>query len=113
MYHSACRILARFILLAAVTQAAHVQASTPVPADPVATSIAAELGSLMSPEATLLQGVPIAMQEIIHAFYARRAFRPAWGNADNAAELRRALADSAADGLDPADYELGLLTRLG
>ena len=53
------------------------------------------------------------MQELIQAFYARRAFRPAWGNAKNAAELRRALADSAADGLDPADYELELLTRLG
>jgi murein L,D-transpeptidase YcbB/YkuD len=112
MYRSACHTLARFILLAAVTQAAHAQATAPAPADPVATSIAAELGSLMSPEATSLQGVPIAMQELIQSFYARRAFRPAWGNAENAAELRRALADSAADGLDPADYELGLLTRL-
>jgi murein L,D-transpeptidase YcbB/YkuD len=112
MYRSACRPLARFILLAAVAQAALAQATAPAPADSVAASIAGELGSLMSPEATSLQGVPIAMQELIQSFYARRAFRPAWGNAENAAELRRALADSAADGLDPADYELGLLTRL-
>src|SRR5688572_27803263 len=113
MYRSACRPLARFILLAAVAQAALAQATAPAPADSVAASIAAELGSLMSPEATSLQGVPIAMQELIQSFYAGRAFRPAWGNAENAAELRRALADSALDGLDPADYELGLLTRLG
>ena len=53
------------------------------------------------------------MQELIQSFYARRAFRAAWENAKNAAELRRALADSAADGLDPADYELELLSRLG
>jgi murein L,D-transpeptidase YcbB/YkuD len=106
--------LARFTLLAVFAQVALAEATPPAPAaDPVAASIATELGSLMSPEATSLQGVPIAMQELIQSFYARRAFRPAWGNTENAAELRRALADSAADGLDPADYELGLLTRLG
>ena len=81
--------------------------------DPVAMAIATELESLMSPEPAPILGVNIALQELIQSFYARRAFRAAWGDARNAAELRRALADSAADGLDPADYELDLLTRLG
>ena len=66
----------------------------------------------MSPEPAPILGVHIAMQELIQAFYARRGFQPAWDNPRNAAELRRALADSAADGLEPADYELGLLERL-
>jgi L,D-transpeptidase YcbB len=77
-----------------------------------AEAVAAELESLMSPEPRTIRGVDVAMQELVHAFYARRGFRPAWDNPRNAAELRRALADSAADGLDPADYFLPLLTRL-
>ena len=106
--------LARFLLVAALAfSPASLSQPTPTLTDPVAMAIAAELESLMSPEATAIQGVPISMQELIQSFYGRRAFRPAWGNAVNAAELRRALADSAADGLDPADYELELLSRLG
>jgi murein L,D-transpeptidase YcbB/YkuD len=81
--------------------------------DPAAMAIATELESLMSPEPAPILGVNVAFQELMQSFYARRAFRPAWGDARNAAELRRALADSGADGLDPADYELDLLTRLG
>src|SRR6185295_8067859 len=37
---------------------------------------------------------------------------PAWSNADNAAQLRKALADSYDDGLNPADYHLPLLEEL-
>lgn len=81
-------------------------------ADPTAVAIAAELEALMSPEPAPIHGVHIALQEIVQSFYARRGFRPAWGNARNAAELRRAIADSTADGLDPADYELQLLDSL-
>ena len=82
------------------------------PGDPTAAAIAMELEALMSPEPAPIHGVPIALQETVQSFYARRGFRPAWSNARNAAELRRALADSAADGLDPADYELQLLDSL-
>ena len=113
MFQNVRRAVARIVLLSALMPLYPALARADAPAtDPVATAIAAELGSLMSPDAAPLQGVHIAMQELIQAFYARREFRPAWGNARNAAELRRALADSAADGLDPADYELALLTRL-
>jgi murein L,D-transpeptidase YcbB/YkuD len=106
------RPISRLLLLALAS--APVVVSQPVaPADdPVAVAIAAELESLMSPEAAPIQGVPIATQELMQSFYGKRGFRPAWDNPRNAAELRRALADSAADGLDPADYELDLLTRL-
>jgi len=106
--------LAAFALVAALAIA---PATLPQPSatltDPVAMAIATELESLMSPEPAPIHGVQIAFQELVQSFYVRRAFRPAWANARNAAELRRALAESAADGLDPADYELDLLTRLG
>ena len=80
--------------------------------DPTAAAIATELEALMSPDSAPIRGVHIALQETVQSFYARRGFRPAWGNARNASELRRAIADSAADGLDPADYELQLLESL-
>jgi murein L,D-transpeptidase YcbB/YkuD len=85
------------------------QSSTP---DPVSAAIAVQLESLMSPEPPRIQGASIALQELIQSFYARRAFRPAWDNPRNASELRRAVADSAGDGLDPEDYELALLVSL-
>jgi murein L,D-transpeptidase YcbB/YkuD len=106
--------LAGLVYLAALALApAALAQPSPTLVDPAAMAIATELESLMSPEPAPILGVNIAMHELIQSFYARRAFRPAWGDARNAAELRRALADSAADGLDPADYELELLTRLG
>ncbi len=106
--------LARLLLAAALAIApATLAQPPPTLTDPVAMAIATELESLMSPEPAPILGVNIALQELIQSFYARRAFRPAWGDARNAAELRRALADSAADGLEPADYELELLARLG
>jgi murein L,D-transpeptidase YcbB/YkuD len=84
----------------------------PTSDDPVAAAIAAELESLLEPGVTEIQGAHVALGERVQVFYARRGFRPAWGDARNAAELRRALADSAADGLSPADYHLPLLENL-
>lgn len=105
------------LLLVAALAVAIVPANLAQPpatlADPVAMAIATELESLISPQRAPIHGVSISMQQLIQSFYARRAFRPAWDNARNAAELRRAIADSAGDGLDPAYYELDLLTRLG
>jgi murein L,D-transpeptidase YcbB/YkuD len=72
--------------------------------DPVATAIAAELDALMDPAIEDIQGERVVFRELIQDFYARRAFRPAWDDANNAAELRRAIADSGADGLNPEDY---------
>jgi murein L,D-transpeptidase YcbB/YkuD len=80
--------------------------------DPVATAIAAELDTLMAAEVDSIQGTRIAFRDLLQDFYARRAFRPAWGDAQNAADLRRAVTGSAADGLNPADYFLPLLEDL-
>ena len=80
--------------------------------DPVASAIAVELESLMDPAVEGIHGAHIAFPELIQDFYARRAYRPAWGDAKNTSELRRAIADSAADGLNPADYLQPLLEDL-
>ena len=66
--------------------------------DPVATAIVAELEMLMDPAVAGIQGEHIAFRDLLQDFYARRAYRAAWGDEKNAAELRRAIADSAADG---------------
>ena len=80
--------------------------------DPTALAIQAELDKLMDPEVTNIQGARIALREPIQEFYAKRGFRAAWSNAHNAEQLRKALADSYEDGLDPADYHLPLLEKL-
>lgn len=78
----------------------------------VPAAIEAELNALMSPDHPLIQGESIAWAERIHEFYTRRAFQPAWTNPAVAQQLRKALAESHADGLDPADYHTALLTDL-
>jgi murein L,D-transpeptidase YcbB/YkuD len=66
----------------------------------------------MDPEVTSIQGARIAMREPIQEFYAKRGFRAAWSNARNAEQLRKALAESYDDGLNPADYYLPLIEKL-
>jgi L,D-transpeptidase YcbB len=80
-------------------------------ADPLAQAIAAQLDDSMHPDA-MIHGARIAFHEQVHAFYARRSFRAAWSNAQNAEQLQRAIADSEHDGLDPADYHLPILQEL-
>jgi L,D-transpeptidase YcbB len=86
--------------------------SSPAGNEPVAQAIQAELDQLMSPEVDTIQGARIALREPVHEFYARRAFRPAWTDARNAQQLRKALADSVKDGLDPEDYHAAVLEKL-
>ena len=59
-----------------------------------------------------IHGAHVAYPNVIYAFYTRRSFQPAWTNAHTASELRRALKDSEADGLDPRDYHLAVLEQL-
>jgi murein L,D-transpeptidase YcbB/YkuD len=80
--------------------------------DGLAQAIAAQLAPITDAETATIHGARIALAELIEPFYARRGFKAAWGDAKNAAELRRALADSAADGLNPDDYFLPLLEDL-
>ncbi|HEU4778686.1 MAG TPA: L,D-transpeptidase family protein [Steroidobacteraceae bacterium] len=58
-----------------------------------------------------IHGVRVAHPKLIHAFFAQRSFRPAW-TSSLANELRRAVVDSEADGLDPRDYHLAVLQQL-
>jgi L,D-transpeptidase YcbB len=80
--------------------------------DHTALAIQTELDKLMHPDVTSIQGARVALREPIQAFYSKRGFRPAWSNPHNAEQLRKALADSYNDGLDPADYHLPLLEKL-
>jgi L,D-transpeptidase YcbB len=80
--------------------------------DPVALAIAAELDALANPDMNTIHGARIALPERVQEFYSRRAFQAAWTDPQIAEQLLRALADSYADGLDPADYYLPLLREL-
>ena len=111
---TAARVVLIWIACIAVgLHARQVAAQTPsADSDAVAMAIAAELDASMSPEGTTIHGARLALQAPVQEFYSRRAFRPAWSNPDNAAQLRKALADSYDDGLNPADYHLPLLEEL-
>jgi L,D-transpeptidase YcbB len=80
--------------------------------DGAAAAIETQVDALMEPDAAAVRGVRIAWPQLIQEFYARRSFRPAWTGAHAAQELRRALRDSALDGLDPRDYHMPLLDEL-
>lgn len=103
----------RILVLSIAWAASRVSfAQTPAPADElVAQAIAAQLDASMHDGATI-HGARMALQERVHEFYARRSFRAAWSNAQNAAQLHKALEDSRNDGLDPEDYHLPLLQEL-
>lgn len=80
--------------------------------DPTTLAIQSELERIMDPDVTSIQGARIALREPVQNFYAKRGFRAAWNQTSNAEQLRKALADSYEDGLDPADYHLPLLEKL-
>src|SRR5262245_46360491 len=80
--------------------------------DPTTLAIQSELERIMAPDVATLQGVRIALREPVQNFYARRGFRAAWNQPPNAEQLRKALAESYDDGLDPADYHVPLLDKL-
>ncbi|HEY0685643.1 MAG TPA: L,D-transpeptidase family protein [Steroidobacter sp.] len=89
-----------------------VSQSAPRERDPMSLAIETELEKLAHADATSIQGAPIALREPLQKLYAQRNFRAAWSHAANAEQLRRALADSYEDGLDPADYHLPLIEKL-
>ncbi len=97
---------------------AHAQVvETPAASIPPAASAPSELQTRVESlaESGLFEfhGASIAYPNITYAFYLQRGFRPAWTDAKSASELRRALKDSEADGLDPRDYHMPLLDELG
>jgi murein L,D-transpeptidase YcbB/YkuD len=80
--------------------------------DPVALAISAELDNLTTSGGATVHGAEIAMTALLQEFYSRRQFQPAWLQPQVGAQLRKALADSHDDGLDPVDYHLPLLEEL-
>jgi murein L,D-transpeptidase YcbB/YkuD len=87
-------------------------AQAQVPADAPSPELQAQVEALVESGPFEIQGARIAHPKLVHAFYAQRSFRPAWSNAHTAGELRRAVKDSEADGLDPRDYHLAVLDQL-
>jgi murein L,D-transpeptidase YcbB/YkuD len=80
--------------------------------DPLAQAVAAELDAWTTAPEPTVHGARIAFSERVQEFYTRREFRAAWDNAHNAEQLRRALAESYAEGLDPKDYHQPLISEL-
>ena len=62
--------------------------------------------------AALVRGRSIAARRAIPELYANRGFAPAWTSPAAREQLLRAVRDSAADGLDPEDYNLSALEQL-
>jgi L,D-transpeptidase YcbB len=99
-------------LIAAATFVLSVCPSAAQSTDPVALAISVELDNLTTFSGSTVHGAEIAMTDLVQEFYSRREFQPAWLQSEVGAQLRKALADSYGDGLDPADYHLPLLEEL-
>jgi len=84
----------------------------PAPASVAPSELQTRVEALLESGPFVVHGAHVAYPSTIYAFYAQRSFRPAWTNAHAASELRRALKDSEADGLDPLDYHLPILQQL-
>jgi hypothetical protein len=76
---------------------------TAVDGDPDET-IAAAVEATHSGQKVVIGGDPLASVVVLPDFYERRGFRPAWTSPAVTDELVRAIRESSADGLDPADY---------
>jgi murein L,D-transpeptidase YcbB/YkuD len=83
--------------------------TAPLPSAP--SELQTQVEALLESGSFEIHGTHVAYPNVIYAFYAQRSFRPAWTNG-RASELRRALKDSEADGLDPRDYHLAVLQQL-
>ena len=103
-----------WIACAAAAFAASLALAQPAPADgdPLARAVAAELDAWTTAAEPTIHGERIAFSERVQEFYTRREFRAAWDNAHNAEQLRRALAESYAEGLDSKDYHQPVISEL-
>jgi L,D-transpeptidase YcbB len=99
--------LQAILFVAGLTGIAHAQDV----ASPPSSELQAQVEALLESGPFEIQGAHVAYPNVIYAFYTQRSFRPAW-TAARASELRRALKDSEADGLDPGDYHLPILEQL-
>jgi len=90
---------------------AHAQ-TIDTPAAPAPTELQTQVEALLESGPFEIHGAHIAYPHILYSFYSQRGFRPAWTDPQTASELRRAIRDSEADGLDPRDYHLPVLEQL-
>jgi len=74
--------------------------------------IAAAVETTHSGGKVVIDGDTLASIVVLPEFYERRSFQPAWTSPAVTDELLRAIRESAADGLDPADYHLAAIERL-
>jgi len=105
------QLQALIVLIGASIGLAHAQDIAAPPA-PASSELQTQVEAMLESGPFEIQGAHIAYPNAIYAFYAQRSFRPAWTNARTAGELRRAIKDSEADGLDPLDYHLPVLEQL-
>lgn len=74
--------------------------------------IESRVAVLAGGETLELGGITISEGPTLREFYTRRAFRPAWTDADTRDALVRAIRASALDGLNPDDYHLDTILAL-
>ena len=109
--HRAQALQALILLVGACMGLARAQ-DIAVPADAATAEFRAQVEAMLGSGSAGIHGARVAYPQLIHEFYSRREFRPAWTNTRTAGDLRRAIKDSEADGLDPRDYHLAVLQEL-
>lgn len=77
----------------------------------LAEALRSEIESLQVSGRLDRSGVNVASRRILTDLYERRQFEPAWNRPQQAMELLELIRESAADGLDPADYHLAAVER--
>jgi murein L,D-transpeptidase YcbB/YkuD len=107
------QVRAAIVFSLLLTRLAHASQGSPVVEGGAAAHIAAAVETVHGGGTLRIDGDPLASHVVLAAFYERRGFRPAWTSPEVAAELLRAIRDSEQDGLDPADYHLASIERLG
>lgn len=104
------RLRYSFVLLLCAFSAG---AQVPDPAaDPVAAAIGQQFDEITTGGSAAVRGVELAMTQLALEFYQQRQFRSAWDKPVVADQLRKALAGSHEEGLDPNDYYVPLLETL-
>jgi L,D-transpeptidase YcbB len=107
----AARLHALILVAAIAVGLAHAQTAD-VPPSPASSELQTQVEALLESGPLQIHGAHVAYPNVIYSFYSQRGFRAAWSSAQTASELRRAIKDSEADGLDPRDYHLTILEQL-
>jgi murein L,D-transpeptidase YcbB/YkuD len=79
---------------------------------PVGDSIHARVAAIQNGDSVLIHGTTLASSIVLPALYARRDYAPVWSNPVSVRQLISAIENIDTEGLDPADYNLALLTLL-